>query len=45
MLSENTSAKALEKILGNTWPFFRDMDQIITQQGILARMPYSLTVY
>ncbi|HQK37553.1 MAG: signal peptide peptidase SppA [Bacteroidales bacterium] len=45
MLSENTSAKVLEKTLGDSWPFFRDLHQILSEQGVLARMPFSLSVY
>lgn len=39
MLSENTSAKVLEKTLGDSWPFFRDLNQILSMQGVLPVPP------
>lgn len=45
MLSENTSVKVLEKTLGPAWPYVRDINQVISNQGILARTPFSLTIY
>lgn len=45
ILSENTTAKVLEKTLGDSWPFIRDLNQILSMQGVLARMPFSIMVY
>jgi len=45
MLSENTTAKVLEKRLGDSWPFIRDLNQILSMQGVLARLPFSIMVY
>lgn len=44
-LSDNAESKYLQRTLGDSYVYYQTIQNILHSQGILARMPYAVTIY